>query len=70
MRLLTTLAYGFAAALLFVAVAAAVIGTPDSDGVRGGGLTAATILRSDGSRADARVADAPPLQDDSTRPSS
>lgn len=59
MRAFTTLAYAVAAALVFVVVAGAIIGSPNPDGARHGGLTTATILRSDGSRADA-----PPPHDD------
>ncbi|MCJ2014655.1 hypothetical protein [Methylobacterium sp. J-076] len=53
MRALTTIAYGFAAALAFVVVAGHVIGPPDPDEARHGGLTAATVLGTDGSQADA-----------------
>lgn len=53
MRALTTIAYGIAAAFALVATAAAVIGHPDPSEARHGGLTAATVLRSDGSRSDA-----------------
>lgn len=67
MRLVTTLAYGFAAALVFVALAAALIGEPAPDRAAHGGLTTATVLRSDGSRADAPRTPAPVETD---RPSS
>ena len=66
MRMLSTLAYGFAAALALMVAASHVIGTPNPDEVRRGGLTAATVLGSDGSQADAgvgparRAADATP----------
>ncbi len=53
MRAFTTLAYAVAAALVFVLVAGSIIGAPNPDDARHGGLTTATILRSDGSRADA-----------------
>lgn len=53
MRAFTTLVYAVAAALVFVLVAGSIIGSPNPDDVRHGGLTTATILRSDGSRADA-----------------
>lgn len=53
MRALTTIAYGIAVAFALVAGAAAVTGHPDPSAVRHGGLTAATVLRSDGSRSDA-----------------
>ncbi len=48
MRALTTLAYAVAAALVFVTLMAAVIGAPNPDDAPQGGLTAATILRTDG----------------------
>jgi hypothetical protein len=53
MRVFSTLAYALAAALVFVAVASTLIGRPNPDDAPHGGLTTATILRSDGSRADA-----------------
>ena len=53
MRTLTTVAYGFAVAHALVVAAAHMIGPPDPDDVRRGGLTAATVLGSDGSQADA-----------------
>lgn len=53
MRTLSTVAYGFAVALALVVAAAHVIGQPDPNEVRRGGLTAATVLGSDGSQADA-----------------
>ena len=67
MRLVTTLAYGFATALVFVALAAALIGEPAPDSAVHGGLTTATVLRSDGSRADGPRTPAPV---DTDRPSS
>lgn len=66
MRTFSTLAYGFAAALALMIAAAHVIGPPNPDDGRRGGLTAATVLGSDGSQADAapspipRTADATP----------
>jgi len=66
MRTFSTLAYGFAAALALMVAAAHVIGPPNADDGRRGGLTAATVLGSDGSQADAargparRAADATP----------
>ncbi len=66
MRTLSTLAYGFAAALAFMIVAAHLIGPPNPGDVRRGGLTAATVLGGDGSQADAardpsrKAADATP----------
>jgi hypothetical protein len=67
MRLVTTIAYGFAAALVFVALAATLIGKPAPGASPHGGLTTATILRSDGSEADAPASPAPVETD---RPSS
>ncbi|MCJ2024689.1 hypothetical protein [Methylobacterium sp. J-067] len=52
MRTFSTLAYGFAAALALMVAAAHVIGPPNADDGRRGGLTAATVLGSDGSQAD------------------
>lgn len=66
MRTFSTLAYGVAAALALMVAAAHVIGPPNPEEVRRGGLTAATVLGSDGSGADAardatrRAADATP----------
>ncbi len=48
MRALMTLAYAVAAALVFITVMAAIIGAPRPDDAPQGGLTAATILRTDG----------------------
>ena len=53
MRTLTTLAYGLAATLALMVATAHVIGPPNPDEGRRGGLTAATVLGSDGSQADA-----------------
>ncbi|MFC6788744.1 hypothetical protein ACFQE0_03365 [Methylobacterium komagatae] len=60
MRTLTTLAYGLAATLALMVATAHVIGPPNPDEGRRGGLTAATVLGSDGSQADAPRASARP----------
>lgn len=66
MRTFSTLAYGFAAALALMVAASHVIGPPNPDETRRGGLTAATVLGTDGSQADAarspvrKAADATP----------
>lgn len=52
MRTVTTLAYGFAAALALMVAASHVIGPPNPDETRRGGLTAATVLGADGSQVE------------------
>lgn len=66
MRALTTLAYAVAAALVFMTLMAAVIGAPNPDDAPQGGLTAATILRTDGFSAEAPM----PREPAPERPSS
>jgi hypothetical protein len=53
MRLVTTLLFGFAASLALLVAASNVIGPPRSDEIRRGGLTASTVLSTDGSKAGA-----------------
>lgn len=66
MRLVTTLLYGFAASLGLLVAAANMVGPPRPDEIRRGGLTAATVLSSDGSKAGTTEASAPRAE----RPSS
>jgi hypothetical protein len=59
MRLVTTLLYGFAVSLALLVAAANLIGQPRPGEIRQGGLTAATVLSSDGSKMGSVGAAAP-----------